>query len=227
MAEYLTSRGWSYDIVRVFETPIFPRVEVYGLLVVLGGPMSANDTHEYTWLALEKLLVGRSIALGVPTFGVCLGAQLIAVALGSPVYPARGREIGFGPIAVDPATASPFAGAVASWGSGVDEVTSVLHWHGETFDLPVGAALLASTDVCTNQMFSYGRRVLGMQFHLEVKNDELAGFVAGNAADLAQERSIYDRVAEADDVKSTTAAERRRAEHLTAILDVLINDNDL
>lgn len=223
IADYLTAHGMAYEVLPVFEGASFPEVARYGFLVVLGGPMSANDTDLYPWLAPEKALIAAAISRRVPTLGVCLGAQLIAAVLGAKVYPAPGREIGFGPVTPRLRADSPFGAVVDSWGRDGHGSPIVLHWHGETFDLPQGGVLLARTDLCENQMFSYGRRVLGLQFHLEVKNSDLPGFVAGNAADFKQARGRLDRVAEPEAVASASEDESRRAALLWAFLDLLLD----
>lgn len=147
------------------------------LLIVLGGPMGVYETQAHPYLADEIRLIERRIASGKPVLGVCLGAQLVASALGAHVYPGGVKEIGFAPIDLTEAgRASPLA-AVA-------EGQPVLHWHGDTFDLPDGASLLASTPAYTNQAFSFGRHVLATQFHLEAGTG-IDRWLTGHAAELA------------------------------------------
>ena len=120
--------------------------------------MSVNDESALPWLRAEKRLVREAIGSGVAVLGVCLGAQLIASALDSRVYPNPEREIGWLP--VQAVAGGP--GAVP-----LPSECTVLHWHGETFDLPQGAVRLASSRACVNQAFRYQRNVVGLQFHLE------------------------------------------------------------
>lgn len=137
---------------------MFPELNQFDLLIVLGGPMSVNDQADYPWLVQEKVFIQQAIAAHKPILGICLGAQLIAYALGAKVYPNAQKEIGWFDIqAVKvPATAFQFPPRI-----------EVFHWHGETFYLPAGAVHLAQSDACAHQAFQYQQQVIGLQFHLE------------------------------------------------------------
>lgn len=149
------------------------------LLVVLGGPIGANDEAAYPWLDDELALIRRRIADKLPVLGICLGAQLIAKALGARVYPAAAREIGFGNIALSgPGFESCLLPLCVS-----DQ--PVLHWHGDTFDLPSGATLLASSATTPHQAFTYGEAVLALQFHLEVDLAKIERWLIGHAVEIA------------------------------------------
>jgi len=139
-----------------------PDASEFDLLVIMGGPMSANDDNKYSWLGMEKKLVSDCLELGKPMIGICLGAQVIANVLGSKVYRAQEKEIGWWPIEAAPDIEQ------SKLASHLPKELQVFHWHGETFDLPVGAKLLASTPTCPNQAFEFGGHVLGIQFHMEV-----------------------------------------------------------
>ena len=139
-----------------------PPLKSFDMLLVLGGPMSVNDENQYNWLAAEKRLVRDAVDSGRSVLGICLGAQMIADALGAPVYQATEKEIGWFPVRRSTANG---AGAL------LPEEFTPLHWHGETFDLPPGATRLAQTLPVPNQAFQLGRRVVGLQFHLEVTPD--------------------------------------------------------
>src|SRR5450631_372577 len=148
------------------------------LLIVLGGPGGIYEGDTYPFLHDEIDLLTARLKARQPTLGICLGAQLIAGALGAKVYPSGVKEIGWGPIELTEAGASTPLRHLAQ--------TPVLHWHGDTFDLPPGAIHLASTAVCRNQAFCVGPNILGMQFHAEA--DPSAGIEAwlvGHAAELA------------------------------------------
>jgi GMP synthase (glutamine-hydrolysing) len=139
-------------------------------LVVMGGPMSANDDLDY--LREEMRLMERALADSKPILGVCLGAQLLAKTLGARVYRNPVKEIGWGTVTLTPAAdADPLFG-------GLPGVIEALHWHGETFDLPPGAQLLASSDICVNQAFRAGERAWGLQFHIEATPEMIRNWLA-------------------------------------------------
>jgi GMP synthase-like glutamine amidotransferase len=134
-------------------------------LVVMGGPMGVGDTAEHPWLAGEIDLLAAAVAGGLPVLGVCLGAQLLAAALGARVYRGERAEIGTGTVSLTgKGRADPVLGA-----AGLDELP-VVHWHQDTFALPSGAVLLAGSELYPNQAFRAGARacVYGLQFHVEV-----------------------------------------------------------
>lgn len=149
--------GYSVSCSRLDKGEALPDLAAFDLLVVMGGPMSVNDEDRHPWLKEEKALVRKSIESGRAILGVCLGAQMIASAMGARVYRGREKEIGWFP--VRRVTASG-AGAL------FPEMFTPLHWHGETFDLPNGAVRLAETDAVPNQAFELGSAI-GLQFHLE------------------------------------------------------------
>ncbi len=147
------------------------------ILVVLGGPISANDEARHPFLTSELKAIEQRLKENRPLMGICLGSQLIARAAGARVYASGAREIGFGNVTLTAAgeksPLAPFAG---------DPVT--LHWHGETFDLPDGAILLASSDQCENQAFSMGDAVIGFQFHPEATGRNIDHWLVGHCAEL-------------------------------------------
>jgi GMP synthase-like glutamine amidotransferase len=159
MEPWLRSRGASLSFTRFFETWTLPEMDDVDFVIVMGGPMSVNDEATLLWLVPEKQFIRQAVQQGVPVLGVCLGAQLIASALGSHVYPNAHREIGWFDIEATPAASGTFR---------FPTKTFVLHWHGETFDLPPGAVKLARSAACENQAFQIGRNVIGLQFHLEM-----------------------------------------------------------
>jgi GMP synthase-like glutamine amidotransferase len=160
VGSWLESRGASVTGTRFFEKHTLPAANDVDLLIVTGGPMSVNDESIHPWLRDEKRFLKEAIAGGKAVLGVCLGAQLIANAMGARVYPNAQKEIGWFPIH---SVATP--GAKAAFRFPKESV--VFHWHGETFDLPAGAIHLARSEACENQAFQLGNNAIGLQFHLE------------------------------------------------------------
>lgn len=147
------------------------------LLVVLGGPIGVYDHEAYPVVTGEIRLLKERLSAELPTLGICLGAQLMAAALGARVYPGPEKEIGWSaldlPETSTPNPLSPLRGV------------PVLHWHGDTFDLPEGSTLLASTPICAHQAFSRGPNVLGLQFHPEAQQARFEHWLLGHASELA------------------------------------------
>jgi GMP synthase-like glutamine amidotransferase len=173
---WLREAGYQVGVTRLFEDEGFPELDGIDLLIVMGGPMSVNDEAQYPWLVREKTFIRAAIEADIAVLGVCLGAQLIATACGARVYPNHAQEIGWFPVE-RVASADPENFAFPP------EVT-VLHWHGETFDLPEGACHLARSAACANQAFQLGNGVLGLQFHLEATGELLRGFIEAEGASL-------------------------------------------
>ncbi|CAA7623309.1 glutamine amidotransferase [Magnetospirillum sp. SS-4] len=148
------------------------------LMVVLGGPIGAYEDESYPFLADELKLIEARLKAGRPIVGICLGAQLIARALGARVYPNGGvKEIGWSPLDLTDAGRASCLAAL--------DAVPVLHWHGDTFDLPDGATLLASTPLTRHQAFSWGRSALGLQFHVEATRHGLERWFIGHACEIA------------------------------------------
>jgi GMP synthase (glutamine-hydrolysing) len=133
------------------------------LVVVMGGPMGVYERDAFPWIDGEVTGIATRIAAGLPTLGVCLGSQMIAAALGARVYPGPVKEVGFAPVTLTE------AGTASALRHLVD--VPLLHWHGDTFDLPPGAELLAGTSTYQNQAFRIGDSLLALQFHAEMGED--------------------------------------------------------
>ncbi|GGS98056.1 hypothetical protein GCM10010156_65320 [Planobispora rosea] len=169
-----------------------PPVDTVAGAVFMGGPMSANDTDRLPQLAAEITWLRQAVAADVPVLGICLGAQLIARALGARVYPAATKELGWAPIDILDDT-DPLLGALAPR-------RTVLHWHGEILDPPPGSAVLARSAQTACQAFRVGN-AWGMLFHPEADRELLDEWLA--------EPSM---AAEAEQVHGPTAAHRLRAD---------------
>lgn len=146
------------------------------LLVVLGGPVGVYD-EAYPFLDTERAFIRTRLSAGLPTLGICLGAQLIAAALGEKVFPAGIKEIRFSKLALTEAgRSSPLRHL---------QDIAVLHWHGDTYSLPLGAMNLASSDLVEQQAYSIGPNILGLQFHPEVETDgKFERWLVGHAVEL-------------------------------------------
>ncbi|MEM0967205.1 MAG: type 1 glutamine amidotransferase [Verrucomicrobiota bacterium] len=198
--DWFVARGVTPKCVRLYAGDVLPPVEEVDFLIVMGGPMSVNDEEAFPWLTAEKEFIREVILKSVPVFGVCLGSQLIASVLGAEVYPAKEKEIGWWPLRVtaDEASNTLFPDA-----------SRVFHWHGETFDLPKDAELLASTASCENQAFRVGDKVVGTQFHIETTAESAKALVE-NCGDELVDRSSY--VQSAEEILSTPEENYRRIE---------------
>ncbi len=147
------------------------------LWVVLGGPIGVYDEPDYPFLATEIALLRPRLDADRPTLGICLGAQLMARALGARVYPnPNGKELGWAPLALTEAGRNSTMAAI--------DGLAVLHWHGDTFDLPRGAQGLASTPITANQAFSWGLKGLALQFHVEASQTGLERWFVGHAGEI-------------------------------------------
>ncbi|AYR22775.1 glutamine amidotransferase [Herbaspirillum rubrisubalbicans] len=153
-----------------------PLVQQADLLIVLGGPIGAYDDARYPFLASELAAITRRLMRDAPTLGICLGAQLMARALGADVAPMGVKEIGYAPLSLTEAGRhSPLAAL---------EDVPVLHWHGDHFEIPAQATHLAGSALCAQQAFAVGRQVLALQFHLEADPKRIEQWLVGHACEL-------------------------------------------
>jgi GMP synthase-like glutamine amidotransferase len=155
---WLEEKSAAIRYTKLFENQELPAIDTMDILIIMGGPMSVNDEAEFPWLIREKEFIRSAVKRGIPILGICLGAQLIASAMGASVYRNPVKEIGWFPIRRVP---------VAGGNLQLPEECIVFHWHGETFDLPEGAVHLAESAACVNQAFQLNRNVIGLQFHME------------------------------------------------------------
>lgn len=161
IAREAEKRGCRVEIRRLDREEALPEPDHLDGLVVMGGPLGAYEEDWYPFLRKECELLALVARRGSPVLGVCLGAQLLAKALGAKVFPGHGAEIGFGTVDLTPAGQKDLLFADAG------NCVPVFHWHGDTFTLPEGAELLASNPLYLHQAFRFGRRAYGLQFHIE------------------------------------------------------------
>jgi GMP synthase (glutamine-hydrolysing) len=214
-AAVLERRGWaiSYRDAAVDDLADHD-AEAADLLVVLGGPIGAYEEALYPFLVDELRVVERRLAAGRPVLGICLGSQLMARALGARVYPGTGKEIGWAPLQL---SAAGRDSCLSPLGQG----TPVLHWHGDTFDLPKGAALLASTPRYRNQVFAWERHGLAVQCHLEASAAGLERWYIGHACEIAATDGISVPALRAEAARWAAPLAPRAAQCLEAWLDGL------
>jgi GMP synthase-like glutamine amidotransferase len=179
---WLESAGYRVTVTKFYRSTSVPSPDQFDLLVILGGPMSVNDEERFPWLRLEKQFIRQTIESGKAVLGVCLGAQLIASALGETVYPNRRKEIGWFPVQGIPCE---HEGIFC-----FPPVIDVFHWHGETFDLPEGAVLLATSEGCENQAFQVGHKVIGLQFHLETTPESARAIVTNCRGEILPSKFV-------------------------------------
>ncbi len=157
-----------------------PVLADFDWLVIMGGPMNVDEEEHYPWLAWEKDLIRQAIAAGKIVLGICLGAQLIAAALGAQVRANPVKEIGWFPVQLTP------SGMASPVFAGFSREFVAFHWHGDTFDLPPGAVHAAVSAACAHQALIYGDRVLGLQFHLESTAPSVQRLLDHCGADLVK-----------------------------------------
>lgn len=173
LAPWLARHATTHQIVRLYAGEECPAPGAVDLLIILGGPMSVNDEGEFPWLRDEKAFIRQVIDRQCPVLGICLGSQLIASALGAEVKPNPHKEIGWLPI----------EGLEVNAPFNLPSIT-VFQWHGDTFDLPAGAILLARSSACVHQAFLYKDHVLALQFHLESTPELVQNFIATGSDEL-------------------------------------------
>ena len=175
VADWAAGRGFRVRIFHLHHDPTLPSLSDFDMLTVMGGPMSANDEAQLGWLGPEIALVRQAIAADKTVLGICLGAQIIAKALGARVYPGSAKEIGWFP--VQRTGSHPLF-------DGLPDCFTPFHWHGEAFDLPHEATLLANSKITQSQAFAIGQHVLGLQFRMEATEESVRALLKGAAHEI-------------------------------------------
>lgn len=192
IAGFLEEKGIAYRVVELGTEPV-PDTGQFDTLVMMGGPMSVNDDIPY--IRREEELVREFLSKGKRVFGVCLGAQIIARALGAIVYVGPQKEIGWYDIELtENGERDPLMRQLAA--DKVSKKIKVFQWHGETFDIPAGAERIASSVLYPNQAFSFNEKAYAFQFHIEVTKDLIYDWLRNEAVDMdklrEQTEDIYD-----------------------------------
>lgn len=172
LAAWAKNRGYDLTQVELWNGAALPRAKEADGLFILGGPMNVYEDDRHPWLVPEKRLIEEAISAGKPILGICLGAQLLSVVLGGSVAANPWKEIGWFPIQMTPAgrDAGPFRDFPPKF--------MAFHWHGDCFAIPPGSIHVARSDGCENQAFTYGDRVVGLQFHLECTETSIEALIA-------------------------------------------------
>lgn len=209
IADWAAARGHSITRTALYANELPPALDAFDLLVVMGGGMNIYQHRDHPWLVAEKEFLRRAVDAGKPVLGICLGAQLLADVLGGKVYQNPEKEIGWFPVAITDRSA-PL--------SAFPERMNVMHWHGDTFDLPPGARLVAESEGCPRQAFVYGDRIVGLQFHLEMGAVHVA-----DLANVSMEELVPARYVQSPEQLMQTPADLEDSHAaLFALLDALI-----
>lgn len=163
---------------RLFENEVLPELDAIDCLVVMGGPMNIYDEINHSWLKEEKRFILEAIEKKKKVLGICLGAQLIAQVLGATIVDSPAKEIGFFPIQ------KTSEGKACELLANLPDEFPVFHWHGDMFNIPEGGISLFKSEGCPNQGFLYKENVLGLQFHAEVKENDVVGMLHYGAEEI-------------------------------------------
>ncbi len=210
IVDWAADRDWPLEVTHLYQGEIIPPVNTFDWLVVMGGPMSIDETDLHPWLVAERALIDQAVRGGKTVLGICLGAQLLADVLGARVSANGVKEIGWFPVKRDAAA----TGAVAC---ALPDESEVFHWHGDTFDLPDGSQRLASSEACSNQGFVLEDRVVGLQFHMETRIENARLLIEHGADELIDAPTVQPAEAILADPRRFAASNAT----MTALLDAL------
>ncbi|MFC7133041.1 MULTISPECIES: type 1 glutamine amidotransferase [Salinibaculum] len=209
IADWAAARGHDLTGTHLYDGAALPAPDDVDLLVVMGGPMGVHDVEAYPWLPAERELIRATLDAETPVFGVCLGAQQVAAALGADVASHDRREVGWFPVETTGAAAhSPLAPLVPEF--------PAFHWHGDAFEIPAGGTLLARTPACRNQAFlAADGLALGLQFHLEATRESVGALVEAVDGDTG----TGEYVQSAEELLADDAPFAQLQSGLSAVLD--------
>jgi GMP synthase-like glutamine amidotransferase len=182
--EWVSKSGHLLTSTKFFENQSLPQISDIDWLIIMGGSMSVHDEERFHWLITEKQFIRQAIEAGKKVLGICLGSQLISDVLGARVFKNREKEIGWFDIDFSSSSKS------GTLFSGFGDRQNVFHWHGDTFDLPEKAVLIASSAACRNQAYVLNRKVLALQFHLETTERSLQQMIENGRGELSSGKYI-------------------------------------
>ncbi len=209
--KWLDSKNLTYSTTYLYKGEKLPNQKV-DFLIVMGGPMGIFDDENYIWLKEEREFIKNTISSNAKVLGICLGSQFIADALGAKVYPGKEKEIGF--FNISKAIDHPITEKLPN-------SFEVFHWHGDTFETPKNAINLFSSEPTKNQGFIYDNRVIALQFHLEVGQKEINGFVENGISELIESKYIQHK----DIIINHNFNFYKSNSYLFYILDYIFNNN--
>lgn len=178
LLEWAREQHHSVSFTSMYESAVFPAIDAFDWLIVMGGPMGVYDENKFTTLKPEKEFIRSVIGAGKKVLGICLGSQLVAEALGSKVYKHKVKEIGWWPLK------KTAAGKTNPLIESLPDEFITFHWHGDTFDLPPGAVHLLQSDACPHQAYLYKDQVMGLQFHMEATPELIKAMVENGRQEL-------------------------------------------
>ncbi|MCB2109001.1 MAG: glutamine amidotransferase [Rhodobacteraceae bacterium] len=204
LEDIFADRGWNYGYAEA-GTAQWATLDPMAsdLVVILGGPIGATDDATYPFIAHEIAFIEKRLAARKPILGICLGAQMIARALGAQVYPGPAKEIGWSPLFLTG------AGHTSPCRHFTADQCFMFHWHGDTFDLPEDAVNLAFTEACAHQSFVWNDIALAFQCHPEVRAREIENWLIGHAVEIAATPGVTVTQVRADTIRYGAAMERQ------------------
>ena len=182
--DWIKRKNYTLTFTRFYESNRLPQISEIDCLIIMGGPMGANDEDKFPWLKEEKDFIKKAINSGKIVLGICLGSQLIASSLGAKVYPNKHKEIGWLNVHLTEYSKDNFLF------SSLPKIMKVFQWHGDTFDLPEGAVHIAGSEACTNQAFIYNERIVGLQFHMEFTVDTIKDLISNGRKELVKDKYV-------------------------------------
>ncbi len=174
--EWIENHHHTLSCTKQYSGESLPDIHDIDMLIIMGGSMGVYDVDEYPWIKTETQFIKECVELNKPVLGICLGSQFIASAMDAKVYPGPVKEIGWFPVQIFNKELFPFE----------EDHPVIFHWHGDTFDLPNNAELLASTPEVKHQAFRFGDKTIAIQFHLEQTEETVAGMLTHFADDLLE-----------------------------------------